>query len=487
MQKAIPIAKRNIDILYFVHIVVFFGITFCFGRIEPIEPLTLFGMNTIGVFLGVIYAWIFIDIIWPSMIGLLALMLLDVIPTQVLLNKGFGSPTVIMMMFIFVFSATLDKHGLSKFISLWFISRKCVAHSPWVLTFVILLAIAILGGLTSATPAAIIGWSLLYGIFNICGYSKKEGYPVMMMIGAVYAAQLGMSLIPFKSLPLVSISAYETLSGVSIDYAIYMLISFVSCLLCLLFFIFLGKYMFRPDLSKLENIDINSLIKKEDMHLNGIQRILLFFLAALILFMMAPSFLPQHLVISIFFEKIGNTGICILLVAVLCAIRIEGKTVLPFKAMVHDGVAWPLIFILAFTLPLAGPLADPKSGITAFMLDILSPLFGASSGMLFVASMGVVAVIMTQFINNTALAIALMPVAYSYCSTNSINPVFPVILITISCCLAFLTPAASSTAAMLHGNDWVDTKHIWKIAPLLIVFSIAISTIVVVVIGNIFS
>ena len=31
-----------------------------------------------------------------------------------------------MMMFIFVFSATLDRYGLAKYISLWFVSRKCV-------------------------------------------------------------------------------------------------------------------------------------------------------------------------------------------------------------------------------------------------------------------------------------------------------------------------------------------------------------------------
>lgn len=99
------------NVNYFFHIIVFLCITFLFGKLDPIAPLTLFGMNTIGVFLGVIYAWVFIDIIWPSMVGLLALMLLDVLPATALLNKGFGDPTVIMMMFIFVFSATLERYA----------------------------------------------------------------------------------------------------------------------------------------------------------------------------------------------------------------------------------------------------------------------------------------------------------------------------------------------------------------------------------------
>ena len=486
MASAAADSQHAANIKYFLHITIFFSIMFLFGRLEPVEPLTPFGMNTLGVFMGVIYAWVFIDIIWPSMAGLLALMLLDVLPATTLLNKGFGDPTVIMMIFIFVFSATLDRYGLAKYISLWFVSRKCVAGRPWRLTFALLLAIAILGGLTSATPAAVIGWSLLYGVFDLCGYKKGDGYPMMMIIGTVFAAQLGMALIPFKSLPLVAISAYEKLSGTSVDYALYMVAALTTCFFCLLLFIALGKHMFRPDVSKLEALDISLIVKEADMRLDGVQKLLLGFLAALIVFMMLPGFLPPELAVTIFFKKIGNTGVCILLVAIMCAIRIKGKPLLPWRAMVHEGVAWPIIFILAFTLPLAGPLSDPRSGITAFMLEVLQPLFGTGSGLFFVLCIGVVAVIMTQFINNTALAVALMPVVHTYCTTNGVSPELPVILITIACCLAFLTPAASSTAAMLHGNDWTTTRSIWKIAPCLIVFSLMIASAVVVLTGKLF-
>ena len=117
------------------------------------------------------------------------------------------------------------------------------------------------------------------------------------------------------------------------------------------------------------------------------------------------------------------------------------------------------------------------------MLEMLQPLFGSGSGTIFVLCMGIVAVIMTQFINNTALAVALMPVVHTYCSTNGVSSELPVILITIA---SFLTPAASSTAAMLHGNDWTNTKSIWKIAPFLIVLSLIVASAVVILIGKVF-
>lgn len=68
------------------------------------------------------------------------------------------------------------------------------------------------------------------------------------------------------------------------------------------------------------------------MTLTGIQKLLLGFLVALIIFMMLPGFLPKDLAVTIFFKKIGNTGVCILLVALLCAIRVKGKALLPWRA-----------------------------------------------------------------------------------------------------------------------------------------------------------
>ena len=477
---------RSVDIKHFFHIAVFLAITFFFGRLEPIPPITPYGMNVLGALIGVVYAWIFIDVIWPSMIGLLAIGLLDIMPINTLFNKGFGDPTVVMMVFIFVFSAVLDAHGVTRWISMWFVSRKCVEGRPWLLTFALLLAIAVLGGLSSATPACVIGWSLMYGMFKFCGYERHEGYPMMMVIGAVFASQLGMSLIPFKSLPLVAISAYEKLSGATVNYSTYMFASFLSCILCLLVFILVGKFLLRPDLSKLVKLDIKTLLREDERKLSGVQKLLFVFLAALVVFMMLPGFLPGDFAIAGFFKKIGNTGICVLLVALLTAIRVNGKSLCPWRTMVNEGVAWPIIFILAFVLPLSGPIADPRSGITAFMLDILNPLFGTGSNITFLVCIGIVGVILTQFINNTAISVALMPVVFSYCTANGMLAEQPVILVTVACCLAFLTPAASSTAAMLHGNEWVTTRAIWKTAPLLVVSALSVVTAVVILTGTIF-
>lgn len=479
-----PAAAPKVDTLYYIHSFVCLLIMFGFGQLSPLEPLTPLGMKLIGIFLGLLYGWIFIDIVWPSMAGLLALMLVGGMKPGVLLNKSFGDPIVVMMFFIFIFCATIIYYGLSRFISLWFITRKFVQGRPWVFTFTFLGSMFILGGLTSASPAAIIGWSILYGICDVCGYKKGEGYPTMMVFGIVFAAQVGMSLIPFKQAALTVFSAYETMSGTGIDYAKYMLIAACCCVACSLLFIVLGKYVFKPDMSKLKTLDASLLDTDGALTLNRVQKVILFFLFALVALLLLPNFLPADFFVTKFLKSIGNTGTCVFLVTIMCFLKVDGKPLLRFKTMIDSGVAWGIILLLAVVQPLSGAMAAKESGITSFLMMLVEPVFGGSSSLVFAIFIGFVATALTQVMNNGAVGVALMPVIFSYCESMHVGPAIPLIMVVMGVHLAFLTPAASASAALLHGNEWSDTASIWKTAPLIIFLSWAVIAVVTIILGN---
>lgn len=477
--------KASTGVMYWVHTVICLCIMFGFGELPPLAPLTPLGMKLIGIFLGVLYGWVCIEIVWPSMAGLLALMLIGGMKPKELFNKSFGDPIVQMMFFIFVFCATINHYGLSKFISLWFITRKFVMGRPWVFTYVFLGSIFILGGLTSASPAAIIGWSILYGVCEICGYKKGEGYPTMMVFGVVFAAQMGMSLIPFKQAALTVFGAYETLSGASFDYAKYMLIALVICMACSALFILIGKYVFKPDMAKLINLDAKSLDSDGTLVLNKVQKIILVFLFLLVALLLAPNFLPKDFFVTRFLRSIGNTGIVVFLVTVMCCVRVDGKPLLRFKAMVDSGVTWAIVLLLALVQPLTGAMAAKGSGITPFMMEMLQPIFGGGSPLFFAVCIGLVAMLLTQVMNNGAIGVALMPIVYGYCQATGASPELPVIMVVMCVHMAFLTPAASASAALLHGNDWSDTKSVWKTAPLVIAVSWLVTAVVTVLMGSV--
>ena len=117
-------------------------------------------------------------------------------------------------------------------------------------------------------------------------------------------------------------------------------------------------------------------------------------------------------------------------------------------------------------------------------MSVLEPLFGSGSPMFFAVCMGLLATILTQFINNGAVGVALMPIIFSYCTNMGVGPELPVIMVVMGVHLAFLTPAASSSAALLHGNEWASTKSIWKSSPIVILLSWALMSIVIAVLGS---
>lgn len=484
-QSATAPKKSFNSPLYYLHSAICLFIMFAFGQLPPIEPLTPLGMNLIGIFLGVLYGWIFIEIVWPSLAGLLALMLIGGYKPGQLLNKSFGDPVVQMMFFIFVFCATISHYGLSRFISLWFITRNFVKGRPWIFTLTFLGSIFLLGGLTSASPAAIIGWSILYGVCEVCGYKKGDGYPTMMVFGIVFAAQVGMSIIPFKQVPLTVFSAYETMSGVGIDYGRYMIIATLVCVFSAISFVMMGKHLFRPDMSRLLNLDVDKLDTEGTLQLSRIQKVILLFLLLLVALLLAPNFLPKDFFVTRFLKGIGNTGIVILLVTIMAAIKVEGKALLNFKIMTDKGVTWGIVLLLALVQPLSGAMARPESGITPFLMQLLDPLVSGGSPLFFALFIGFAAVALTQVMNNGAVGVAFMPILNSYCVATGVPPEIPLIMIVMNVHYAFLTPAASASAALLHGNDWCNTSSIWKTAPLVILMVYAVTAVVTVALGKV--
>lgn len=470
--------------MYIVHCVICLVIMFGFGHLPPFGQLTPLGMNLVGIFLGVLYGWIFIEIVWPSLAGLLALMLIGGMKPVQLLNKSFGDPIVQMMFFIFVFCATINYYGLSKFISLWFITRKFVQGKPWLFTFIFMASILILGGLTSASPAVIIGWSILYGVCGACGYQKGEGYPTMMVFALVFAAQMGMAIIPFKQAALTVLGAYQSMSGYSMDYGKYMLLTIIICAVSCGAFILLGKYIFKPDMGKLLALETEKLDTEGALQLNKVQKVVLFFLFLLVVLLLAPNFLPKDFFVTRFLRSIGNTGIVILLCTIMAALRVNGKPLLNFKVMVDSGVTWGIVLLLAIVQPLTWAMVQKESGITQFLMNAMQPVFAFSTPSTFALLIGLVAVVLTQVMNNGAIGVALMPLVLSYCQASGASPDLALMMVVMSIHMAFLTPAASASAALLHGNEWSNAKSIWTSAPLVIIMTWIISAILVVALGS---
>lgn len=116
--------SKNLN--YYVKSAIGLIIMFGFQFLPEIGPLTHVGMQVTGVFIGLIYLCCVVDIIWPSMIGLIALGMTDYCSVTEAISSGFGSELVWMMLIILILAEAINQSGLGEILARWIITRKAL-------------------------------------------------------------------------------------------------------------------------------------------------------------------------------------------------------------------------------------------------------------------------------------------------------------------------------------------------------------------------
>lgn len=476
MSAATAPAAKNTS--YYVKALITVVIMFGFGQLPPIEPITPLGMNIVGIFIGLLFGWMTIGLIWPSILGCVALVLIGGMKVADVLAGGWGSTTQMLIFFMIVVAGIVEQSGVSRFIAMFLITRKWVLGKPWVFTFVFLGAAFLLAAVTSTIPTIIICWSIWYSICSQVGYKPYQPFPSFMVVGVVMAATFGLSVFPFRPVGILVFGILQDLSGLTVNYLTYTCFTLPLCLLCILVFTLLGKLVFHIDVSLLKNLNEDSF-KDVDLSLNKQQKAILIFVALLIVLLLVPSVLPQTFFLAALLKKLDAVGTAMLLVVVMCALKVDGKPILNFKEVCSKGMQWDVLMLTAVVMPLSSVLTADETGVTDFLLKVLSPLFEGRSAITFLMIAVFSAVIITNFAVNNVVGAILLPVFYPFALQLGIAPLALTSLLVFTCHFALLTPAASPMAALLHGNtQWCRTTDIYKYGFLIVISSMIVSWVV---------
>lgn len=81
---------------FYVDVVIIFVLMFGFGKIPPIAPITELGMQILGIFISLIYAWSRGSLIWPSVVGLIAYSFTGENTLTAVFSSAFGNQTLLM-------------------------------------------------------------------------------------------------------------------------------------------------------------------------------------------------------------------------------------------------------------------------------------------------------------------------------------------------------------------------------------------------------
>lgn len=444
---------------FLFHVIISLLLMFGFGYLPPFGTITPVGMKILGTFLGVIYGWSTTSLIWPSLFGLISIGYSGALSTSELFKISFGNENVILIMFALTFTTVLEKMGLIKFLSTWAISRKMTYGRPWLFTFCFLFGAFICGMLVNEIASTIIFWQMYYAIAKECGFKPFDKYSFFIILGVAFCAQtLGSSTLPFKISPLIVLGTYSSVTGETIDFFKWICFSIPTCSILVVVYTLIGRFIIKPDISALKNLN-EDFFNIEDLILNKKQKVALGFLIVMMVALLLPDILPNHLWIDQVLSQMTKAGVFIILVASLFFVKIDGEPVMDFRSAAQ-GISWDIVFLFAIVFPMTTLITSDFTGIKPCLVNMFSPVLSGQSPLVFTILILLIAMVISNFAHNAVIAVICINIICSLSNPMGIAalPIVYVLLFTVQ--LAYLTPAASAPAAMVCGNtEWVKVSE----------------------------
>lgn len=465
-QSMKKITKVN-NTSYYVKSCIGLAFMFLFGKLPPMEPLTVVGMQILGIFIGVLFLWTTVETVWPAVMALIAFGLSDYTSVSAAIGEGMGHPVVLQLILITALCGVIGKSGSGEILSRWAVSRPFFRGKPIVFVFSFFMTFLFLSVFISSFVGIYMSWMIFYSIAELCGYEKGDKFSNLMIVGSFFASMLGGAIIPFKGWKMGILNAYVNSTGIEmINFSFFMGITFIICVIILIIYTLSMKYAFKADFSKLENFDTSKLASG-NMTLTSRQKYLLYGVATIIFVSLLGTILPASSAAAIFINKgLTNAGLFAVVVAVLMAIKLsDGKPILDWKNDGSKSVSWAPVMLCVAALPIASALSSEETGVLELTNNLLSPIFAGQSSLFTLMFAIIVLAILTNIGSNVGMSMAMIPAIAPFIATTGANPALVGIAIVFTANMGLMLPGSSALSAVLFTNkEWLETKTVYKYA-----------------------
>lgn len=454
----------------FIHYIITALIIFGFGYIPPFGQMSQYGMGVLGTFIGAIYGWSTIGMIWPSLMALCGLGLAIGMPAM--LAASFGNPVVASLFAVFPLMAVLSELGVTEYVANKFLTNRLSLGRPYVTIFLLYLG-AYICSVVNPILVIIIFSSFIIGLCKNIGIAPYSKFPTLLFIGLAYSIMNGQIILPFLGTGLSFTAAYNGMFGTQLPYAQYMIYIIPLTLVMILVYLALMRFVFRVDVSPLKNITPEMLGNTAKMTRD--QKLAGGFFLAFVLIMATSSLLPKQWDITIFLNKLTMFGIGVILAGLMMLIKNQkGEPLLNFELMAAKGIAWSPLLLTAYIMAISTYLTTPETGFNATLAGMLLPMTKLPPIVFIIVAM-LFATIVTNVANNLILTIVIMPVLSSFAGQVGLDAVGLVFMLFATTQMALATPGASPiTGIVFAQTSLVKASDLSKygliIIPILFVF-----------------
>ena len=476
----------KIDFWYLVKVGIVFFLMFGFGYLEPIPPLEKIGMQVVGIFLGMLFAWMGIGYVWPSILALIALWMTGYAPLGKIVATGFGNSVTVFLIMILVFVIYLEKMGLCNRIAYWFLSRKFIVGRPWFILLIFFTAAYVMAIVTYSYPAMIIPWTIAYALCAEVGYKQGEKFPALMIIGIGVSALMGFTALPIKSTAVVALGLLDstTQGAYSVNFFDYILLMIPLTYSVILVYLGLMRFVFKADVEKLKYINTEKFQERNAIPVNFREMSSLTAVLVFIIFMCIPSILPQDMAITKFFKGLGMNGTLLLVICILGILHYRGQSLMPFSKIANSGhLGWDVIIMTACSFSICGALEDKNVGVTNMIVQYASPFLENLHPLAFLIFAMLFLSLLTQVMHNLVIAAVFTPLMVNFSLIIGLNPSLLCIFLIFAYSFSVVTPASSGVAALIFLNEWTSKGLCYKTLTLLYVLALLLTLFVYVPTG----
>lgn len=450
--------------IYYVHCIMIILFMTCFGFLPNVPPVTHFGMQVLGVFIGCVYGWLIGSYIWPSVLGLTIMGFYgDGTPTA-LYTTAYGNGTLLMILWAFIFAHIMTRSGLLSVISTFILKSKLATRGPWALMTVLFTACAVAAAFCcTSTPATIMIWAIFYGIMEKLNIPKFSPYANAVLVGLGVVAYPAMIILPFNGSTQVVLGLMNMLdpTTVNFSYLNYILFWIIFNIIFIPVLVFFCKYILKIK-APFDKIDA-SVIDLESKSLTKQQKLVLIYIIILCLGMVLPSFLPVNHPIKIFLTRLGTNGLFIGINALMCITFVEGKSIQDIAEAMRNSVSWDIYFLVGTALCISPILTSEATGIGQALSNILEPIFIGKSPLIFTLLVLLIGLTVTNCINNGVTMTLLIPLVYTITLTNGANFTGLCVIFCSVLLMGVVMPSGSGQAALMHGNsEYLNAKDVYK-------------------------
>lgn len=431
-----------------INIIIMLTIMFGFGNLPAPGAITELGMKILGVFIGVLYGWIFIEVGSTSIVSLAALVLIGCAEISDVLIGVFGTQIAVTFLMVFLFTAFIEEKNLGEVVAYWLIRRKFLAGRPYLLFFFFLLATYFVGVLSGSLVAVFLMIALFRSLNEIIGFEMYSKQILAFVLGISFTAVLGELGLPTKGVALIYMSLYTGQTGQVFDMVRYMLAVVPMSIFITFCYTIFCKFILRINmkaLAKAQQYLPEAKVVTKD------QKIAMWATAIYMTALVIPSLQSTNPIFQAI-AQFGSGGIAFALFGVMMLIHIDREPIVDVKKIAKR-FPWEFYFMCVTVVYIAGLLTQDATGIKMFLTESLYPLVSDLGSFGLVVCLCIVTAILTNFINNVvagSLVISL-GIALSGILPNLNLPMLT-IMVALAGMLAIATPAASPNSAWIFAQ-----------------------------------